>query len=106
MFNELYIILNSASGGPSGGPDFKNLDKWVEDDCSFPNPFVKLFKSLAPGRANAVGLIMFVSDGYVDALPILHDSDLLPVGWAKAKPCPSLKPTAVPCRAAGGIELL
>ncbi|MFA6012746.1 MAG: ABC transporter substrate-binding protein [Desulfobacteraceae bacterium] len=46
-----------ASSGPSGGPDFKNLDKWIDllftkgRFCILQNMFVKLFKSLAPGRA-------------------------------------------------------
>jgi hypothetical protein len=43
-----------ASGSPSGGPDFKNLDKWfwsMTNRSSYSYLFVKLFKSLAPGMA-------------------------------------------------------
>ncbi len=50
------------------------------------NPLPRsLSDNLKPGsrRPSAVGL----SDGHADALPILQDSGLLPVGWAKAKPC-------------------
>jgi hypothetical protein len=49
-----FDFVTVASGGPSGGPDFKNLDKWVwgwRTERLFTYPFVKLFKSLAPGRA-------------------------------------------------------
>jgi len=53
-----FLYLSYASGSPSGGPDFKNLDKWVLVMIgramvinTLQNMFVKLFKSLAPGRA-------------------------------------------------------
>jgi hypothetical protein len=50
----IICLLHLASGSPSGGSDLKNLDKWVglrSTSKPFPYPFVKLFKSLAPGRA-------------------------------------------------------
>jgi hypothetical protein len=47
-------LYTSPPAALPGGTDFKNLDKWVwgwTNGLPYPYPFVKLFKSLAPGRA-------------------------------------------------------